>query len=250
MSSRPGRTIRRGSWGIPPAVLWIAIANVAVWLVLLAVPPLAARAWPWLALSTDGLLHARLWQVLTYQVLHHPGDVLGIVFNTYFVVIFGRALESRWGSRQFAAYYLGCGAAGGLIYVLLAAIYGGASLAGSTMPLLAMLLAYGLIWPEQRILILFVLPVPILPAVAIIAVLEIASHWNADIGIANLGLLASMLVGWLWLRYGWKAARLGRTPISISGWLKERKLARRRKSMRVVDSDFERWFEDDDKTRH
>ena len=251
MSSRTGRTFRTGSGGFPPAVLWISVVQVGLWLVLLAFPPLSEPAWPWLSLSTSGLLHGRVWQLLTFQVLHHPGDVLGIAFNTYFLVVFGRTLEWRWGTRYFAAFYLGCGAAGGLLYVLLALIYGEADIAGSMMPLLAILLVSALLWPEQRILLFFVIPVPIRAAVAIIAIIEVAVHWRVDLGIANLALFGSMIVAWLWVRQGWRVSRRIKSPPSLLGWWRERKMARRRKKMTVVDRDWDRWFEDDEKTpRH
>ena len=51
------------------------------------------------------------WQPLTYMFMH--ADFSHIFFNMFAVLMFGPAIEDRWGSRRFLIYYLitGLGAA-------------------------------------------------------------------------------------------------------------------------------------------
>jgi membrane associated rhomboid family serine protease len=65
----------------------------------------------------EGLLGGHVWQLLTFQFLH--ASLGHVVFNCIGIYIFGPFVERYWGLRRFIAYYLICGAAGGLFYALL-----------------------------------------------------------------------------------------------------------------------------------
>jgi membrane associated rhomboid family serine protease len=51
------------------------------------------------------------WQIVTHMFMH--GGIAHIFFNMYALWIFGKTLESVWGSKRFLIYYLatglGCG---------------------------------------------------------------------------------------------------------------------------------------------
>jgi membrane associated rhomboid family serine protease len=51
------------------------------------------------------------WQIVTHMFMH--GGIAHIFFNMYALWIFGKTLESVWGSKRFLIYYLitGLGAA-------------------------------------------------------------------------------------------------------------------------------------------
>ncbi|MFM9985973.1 MAG: rhomboid family intramembrane serine protease [Flavobacteriales bacterium] len=49
----------------------------------------------------------RPWQLITHMFMH--ANLAHIFFNMYALVIFGPALESRFGAKKFLFYYLSCG---------------------------------------------------------------------------------------------------------------------------------------------
>lgn len=69
------------------------------------------------ALSPQGLLHGRIWQLVTFQFLH--AGLLHLLFNALTLWSFGRYLEERLGKWQFLALYFLSGIAGGLLQVVL-----------------------------------------------------------------------------------------------------------------------------------
>jgi membrane associated rhomboid family serine protease len=62
----------------------------------------------------------RLYQIVTYMFMH--GSFTHLFFNMFAVYMFGRILESTWGSRRFLTYYMITGIGAGLINILVAYI--------------------------------------------------------------------------------------------------------------------------------
>ena len=60
----------------------------------------------------------RLYQIISYMFMH--GSLFHIFFNMFAVFMFGRILESVWGSRRFLTYYMITGIGAGLINILVA----------------------------------------------------------------------------------------------------------------------------------
>jgi membrane associated rhomboid family serine protease len=48
----------------------------------------------------------RLHQIVTYMFMHDPTGIAHIFFNMFALWMFGRVLESVWGSKRFLMYYL------------------------------------------------------------------------------------------------------------------------------------------------
>src|SRR5450432_2470989 len=115
-----------------------------------------------LGLSAGGVKSGALWTLATYGLLHSSllhliGDTLGIYF-------LGKELIQLWGQKRFLLLYLSATVLGGLVW--LAVHWSGDSLAvGSTAALVALLVAYAAINPDQQItlLLFFVIPVTIKP---------------------------------------------------------------------------------------
>ncbi len=62
----------------------------------------------------------RLYQIVTYMFMH--GSFTHLFFNMFAVYMFGRILESTWGSKRFFTYYMITGIGAGLINILVAYI--------------------------------------------------------------------------------------------------------------------------------
>ena len=167
-----------------------------------------------------------LYQIITYMFMH--GGLMHLFFNMFALWMFGCVIENVLGPRRFIAYYLLCGIGAGLFqeaaqfvdYAIQGlAAYQTVSLNGVVIPVgeylnklttvgasgsvYGILLAFGMIFPEQRMFI-FPLPVPIKAKwfVVAYAAIELYSALStANDGVAHIAHLGGMVVGFFLLRY-------------------------------------------------
>ena len=150
--------------------------------------------------------HFNPWQLLTYGFLH--GGFNHLFFNMFALWMFGLQLEKAWGSQRFALYYVVC-VIGAAITQLIVQQLSGAyyPTIGASGAVFGLLLAYGVMWPENRILLIF-FPVPIKAKwfVLIYAVVELLfGITKAMPGVAHFAHLGGLFfgAGLLW-RWGWR----------------------------------------------
>lgn len=145
------------------------------------------------------------WQVLSYGFLHGGLPHLGL--NLYALWLFGGQLEAVWGPRRFAYYYFACLIGAALTQLLVseyALLRGGAAypVIGASGAVFGLLLAYGRLFPYNRLMLLFS-PIPIQARTFVIGygLIELwAGIAGSAEGIAHFAHLGGMLTGWLLLR--------------------------------------------------
>jgi membrane associated rhomboid family serine protease len=99
------------------------------------------------------------WQLVTYALLH--GGIGHLFFNMFALYMFGLPIEQAWGSQRFVIYYVVCVIGAGLVQLVTAAVSGGVyPTIGASGGVFGLLLAFGMMYPNQRILLL-IPPVPI-----------------------------------------------------------------------------------------
>jgi len=155
-SYRYGPQMQMGLPGITTAVKWLLIINIAVFLVVITIKPLGVLIYDWFQLDPTTLLRAlQLWRLVTYQFLHDPNWITHIVFNMLGLYFLGPTLERYWGSRKFLIFYLSCGAAGGVLYLLLVAVgfLPAMAMVGASGAILGMLAACAILFPHIRLFI-------------------------------------------------------------------------------------------------
>jgi membrane associated rhomboid family serine protease len=189
---------------LTPMVRKLLIITVAVWLVQLGFSFAKSSLFEDLfALDPRTALPWRPWQLVSYMFLHSvPGqggrfDPLHIFFNMLMLVLFGGQVERAMGSRKFLRYYLVCGVAGAVLTLLppFNAVTVGASGA-----VLGVLTAFGLLFPDEPILLLVVF-VPAKIVVLLMALLTLFSAASATAGgISHIAHLGGMAAGYLMLR--------------------------------------------------
>lgn len=142
------------------------------------------------------------WQLVTYAALH--GDFIHLFFNAFMVWMIGAPLEAQWGTRRYVQFALACIIAAGLVH-LLCTLFGlfppGPALGISGLAY-GLLLAFGMMFPEQRVMLL-IPPVPVKAKylVMILAGLALFFGLAAPGGIAHFAHLGGMLGAFLVLRY-------------------------------------------------
>jgi membrane associated rhomboid family serine protease len=104
----------------------------------------------------------QLWRLITYQFLHSPNIFWHIFLNMIGLFFLGPTLERHWGSKRFLPFYLGCGVAGALFYMLLVGVgfLPPIPMVGASGAILGMLAACAILFP-QFIVFIFIFPVPI-----------------------------------------------------------------------------------------
>ena len=146
------------------------------------------------------------WQLLSYGFLH--GGVMHLAFNMLALVMFGAQLEHTWGVRRFLTFYLVCVVGAGLCQLLVGsmAVSQGQSpypTIGASGGVFGLLLAYGMLFPNQRVMLLFP-PIPMKARTLVIlyGVFELSlGVTGLQPGVAHFAHLGGMLFGWLLIRY-------------------------------------------------
>ncbi len=156
------------------------------------------------------------WQLVTSAFLH--GGFGHILFNMFGLWMFGASIERVMGSKRFLGFYLACVLGASLLQLgvtswpFLMGDAGGIPVPtlGASGGVLGVLAAFGLLYPESPIYLLF-LPVPI-PAkwfvLGYAAFSLFAGFTSVQAGVAHFAHLGGMVTGAVMVLY-W----LGRLPI-------------------------------------
>jgi membrane associated rhomboid family serine protease len=138
-------------------VTWAVIGATAVTFVL-AFGGAGAALTGLLFVSGDAV--ARPWTLLTYPLVA-GGHVLWVLVGAYVLWVFGGSLERAWGSRDYALFLALVTAAPAAALGVADGLLGrGTALAGITLPLAAVVVAWSLIHPSERVLAYFAIPIP------------------------------------------------------------------------------------------
>ena len=190
---------------MPPVTLGLLIANVAVFLMGGMLPLDVFALWP------PGGFDSRFqaWQLVTYAFLH--GGITHIFFNMLALYMFGGQIERLYGPRFFLLYYFGCVVSAALVHLVVTSWMGAPQvpMVGASGGVYGLLLAFGVHFPHQKILLLFPpIPLPARVFVAAFAAIELFfGITQTAAGVAHFAHLGGMLGGWLMIQY-----RRGRFP--------------------------------------
>ena len=179
------------------AVRWLIAVNLAVFFVQLTlVRPLDLQQ----ALGfRKTSLGQQWWTIGTYMFVH--SGFWHLALNMYVLGQFGPRLEWRWGARDFVRYYLFCGL--GAWFAHLALVGGDTSLLGAGGAVLGVVLAYAMLWGDERVFLLGTIPVSVrwlaLSLGGILLVFGMAET-TVQNGAAYLAHLGGIAAGLLYLR--------------------------------------------------
>lgn len=151
----------------------------------------------------------RLWQPVTYMFMH--ANFSHLLFNMFALWMFGYVLENFWGTKRFVIYYFVCGIGAALFSILLSftgLMPGIHNIVGASGAVYGILLAFGMMFPEERIYLYFFVPIKAKWFVILFAVIEIIQgvFYTSD-GVAHFAHLGGMIFGLLlilWWRNGYR----------------------------------------------
>lgn len=142
------------NFGVPNLMRYVAIGNVAIWLLCMLNPQTAG----YVVFSPYHVLRGQLWRVFSFMLYPPSNGILGLI-AVYFYYWIGSTLEQHWGTAQFSIFYFSG--------VILTVLYGFAVFAftgrvfvlDSLYIYLSMFFAFAVMFPDLQVLLFFVIPI-------------------------------------------------------------------------------------------
>ncbi|MDR1331961.1 MAG: rhomboid family intramembrane serine protease [Tannerella sp.] len=213
---------------IPPVTKNLIIINFLCWLASLALRRVNIDMVDLFGLHFPGTSEFRPYQFITYMFMHDTRSIEHVFFNMFAVFMFGRVLEQTWGTKRFLLFYFvtGLGAALTQELMWLQSIHAIASAnhitvaeqlafdpnvhylvtVGASGAVFGILLAFGILFPNVPLYIMFV-PIPIKAKYFVIGygllelIMGIAGFsWD---NVAHFAHLGGMIFGFFMIMY-WK----------------------------------------------
>lgn len=191
---------------LTPGVKWLLISNTAMFLLTyLGGPAVNTQARLLLGLRAEAVVHILMvWQVVTYMFLH--AGITHILFNMLALWMFGSMLEQDWGTRRFLKYYFLCGIAAGVCVLVVNVAIGDwyTPTIGASGAIFGLLVAFGVMYPNQTVLMNFLFPIKAKYMVVIYAVIELLMTFGPNTGVSTIAHLGGMLFGYIYLKARWR----------------------------------------------
>jgi membrane associated rhomboid family serine protease len=168
------------------------------------------------------------------------GGLLHLLFNMLTLWFFGVQLEQDWGARRFLKYYFYCGMAAGVSVVgfniAAAALTGSPTwwnvpTVGASGAIFGVLVAFGVLYPDQTVLMSFLFPIKAKYMVMIYAAIELILIIGPSTGVSNIAHLGGMAFGYLYLKRRLPVFRL--PGLDLRGAYNRWRMARAKKKFRV-----------------
>ena len=146
-------------FGIPRLMLYIVIISAAVFFIQMM--DTTSTFLSLLLFSPERILHGEIWRLVTWIFIPLNNQLLFAAIMLYFYYFIGNTLEREWGAAKFTVYYI-FGLLLNVIYGFLAwAIFGQIVYLAPNYLNLSMFFAFAALFPDQRILLFFFIPVKI-----------------------------------------------------------------------------------------
>ena len=222
----------------PSGVKWLIAVNVAIYLIYF----FAYR------MGGDGIfmpfklipamtVRGAVWQPVTYLFLHDPQGVMHILLNMLVLWMFGAPVEETWGTRRFMQYYFLCGVGAGICVVVVNLLMGNAyqPTIGASGAIYGLLLAYGMLFPNQEVLFMFLFPMKAKYMVAIFGAIAFLGSFQGGGTVSNLAHLGGMIFGFVYIRsqFTRRASVPSSGGFNVARWWKDYKWRRARKKFQV-----------------
>ena len=196
---------------MPPATRTLLVLNVAIFALQFVMGPFLLRwfaLWPPASTQFPGAPGFEVWQLLTYGFLH--GGLTHLFFNMFALYMFGGEIERLFGTRRFVTYYLVCvvGAAIAQLVVISNIDSRPVPTVGASGGVFGLLLAFGMAFPQRRIMLLFPpIPMPAWLFVTLYGLLELyLGVTGTSQGVAHFAHLGGMVAGFI-LLLRWRDGR-------------------------------------------
>ena len=229
---------------LPTVVKNLLIINVLMYLAAITLERFGIDLTNILGLHFFKASDFRIYQFVTYMFMH--ANFTHLFFNMFALWMFGNTLENLWGSQRFLLYYMVCGLGAGLCQELVQYIEYTTTLAeyatvntgsqiipmadylnmmntvGASGAIYGLLLAFGMMFPDSRIYLYFLVPIKAKWFVIGYAVIELLSGLGGHDNVAHFAHLGGMLFGLILILY-WKKHGVSGPNFDFKGWFQRMK---------------------------
>ena len=158
------------------------------------------------------------WQLVTYGFVHSPDNIMHILFNMYFLWLFGTDVEPIYGKTEFLRVYLMATVLAGLAWVAFSTTSDRpATLIGASGAIMCVMILFVMHFPRRIFYLFLLIPVPAwaLGVIYVLAdVFGIEGGGTGNESVAHVAHLAGAAFGFIYYRAG---LNLGRwVPSSLS----------------------------------
>ncbi len=134
----------------------------------------------WGAFSVPPILEGQVWRLVTPYVLH-PFDLIRVIFDLYLLYWAGTMVEGIYGRREFGGFLaVAAGFASGVCLLIGIVNEASTGFVGASAVVSCVLVLFACHFPTQRVMLLFVLPVPV---------------WLIAVGVVGFNLISAMAPG-------------------------------------------------------
>lgn len=145
-------------FGIPRLMLYIVIGNVIVY--LFGLMDTTNTLYSLLYFDPALFCRGQIWRLVTFVLVPtNTSGILWLAISLYFYYFIGSALEQAWGSGKFTIYYIGGILLTALYSLILYWVFGMRVIVSASYLNLSLFFAFATLWPEQRVLLFFIIPV-------------------------------------------------------------------------------------------
>lgn len=151
---------------------------------------------PLLGLSVEGVARGFIYQPLTYSFISR--GLMDVIFHALGLWFVGSELEEMWGRRRYVSFLVGVVLGGALLYLLVGSLFftSGAlssfALTGLSGAVMALFLAYAILYPNRPFLFMFVFSLPAKYFCAILIAMSLYFGLFTVGGVGAWGHLGSM----------------------------------------------------------
>ena len=209
---------------LTPGVKWLLISNTAMFLLtFLGGPAVRRNVTVLFGLSAEAAVHnLMIWQLFTYMFIH--AGITHVLFNMLALWMFGSMLEQDWGTRRFLKYYFLCGIAAGVCVLAVNSAIGdwGTPTIGASGAIFGLLLAFGVMYPNQTVLMNFLFPIKAKYMVIIYAAIELLLTFGPNTGVSTVAHLGGMVFGYVYLKGRWPRVGFADARSAYNQWRLQR----------------------------
>ncbi len=171
---------------IKTAVMPLIVLNIVIFIMQIVLGKNFTNSF----MLVSGDIFTKPWILITHMFLH--GGVNHLLFNMYALFLFGPFLEQKIGAKRFILIYL----VSGIVAAFLSSFFYSRAL-GASAAIMGMIGALIILIPELRLLLFFVVPMPLWMAGIAWALIDLFGIFFPS-GVGNIAHLVGMGVGLLY----------------------------------------------------
>ena len=146
-------------FGIPRLMLYVIIGNAICY--IFGMMDTTNTLYRLLGFDPAAFCRGQVWRLLTFPLVPNTSSPLLLLLELYFYYFIGSALEREWGCGKFTIYYF-MGVLLTALYALVAYWISGVSVSVyATYINFSMFFAFATLWPEQRVLLFYIIPIKV-----------------------------------------------------------------------------------------